>query len=233
MASDSGTIRLPWHQHKFGERFGQPFPEMSRPKCIGCCSITGKREYADDARNGSYLYGPPFPELPLDLNAGIADVIRKQTGLEHKDLEFVLRYIEHHKEELLRPSKSQPDSLRLHTHFVTLRGILRQLMCLQYERSCDFRIKATLLNGTIYMAKEETEGQRLKNENMTAKAWNMCSWGFKFEQYVTTNHPDSKPVTDVPVNEGEEFLAMFSSQLSGIHLLYGAEVDCVVSKEPV
>ncbi|KAH8289502.1 hypothetical protein KR054_006310 [Drosophila jambulina] len=233
MASDKGSIRLPWRQHRFGEQFREPFPSMSRPKCIGCASITGKRVFADDARNASYLYGPPFPDLPLDLNAGIADVIRKQTGHEQKDLEFVLRYIQHHKAELLRPIKSQPETLGLRTHFVTLRGILRQIMCLQYERNSEFRVKATLLNGTIYMAKEETETQRLRNENMTTKDWNMCSWGFKFEQYITCDHPQSKPVTDVPVNEGEEFLVMFSSQLSGIDLLYGAEVDCVASKEPV
>ncbi|KAH8304358.1 hypothetical protein KR059_007217 [Drosophila kikkawai] len=233
MASDKGSIRLPWHQHRFAGQFREPFPDMSRPKCIGCCSITAKRDYANDARNGSYLYGPPFPDLPLDLNAGIADVIRKPTDFEQKDLEFVLRYIEHHQAELLRPRKRQPESLGLHTHFVTLRGILRQIMCLQYDRNCEFRIKATLLNGTIYMAKEATETQQLRNENMTTKEKNMCSWGFKFEQYLTCHHPQSKPVTDVPVNEGDEFLAMFSSQLSGIDLLYGAEMDCVVSKEPV
>ncbi|KAH8355534.1 hypothetical protein KR200_002731 [Drosophila serrata] len=233
MASDVGSIRLPWHQHRFGEQFRQPFPNMSRPKCIGCCSITGNRDYADDARNSSYLFGPPFPDLPLDLNAGIADVIRKQAGHEQKDLEFVLRYIEHHKAELLRPRKSQPETLGLRTHFVTLRGILRQIMCLQYGRNCEFRINATLLNGTIYMAKEETETQKVRNEKMTAKDWDMCSWGFKFEQYLTCDHPQSKPVTDVPVNENEEFMAMFSSQLSGIDLLYGAEMDCVASQVPV
>ncbi|KAH8259070.1 hypothetical protein KR038_005792 [Drosophila bunnanda] len=233
MASELGSLRLPWHQHRFGQQFRLPFPNFSRPKCLGCYSVTGKRDYADDARNCSYLYGPPFPDLPLDLNAGIADVIRKEPGFQQKDLEFVFRYIEHHKSELVRPRKSKPETLGLGTHFVTLRGILRQIMCLQYEYNLDFRIKATLLNGTIYMAKEETDTQRVKNDKMTAKDWDMCSWGFKFEQYVTCDHPQSKPVTDVPVNEAEEFMAMFSSQLNGIDLLYGAEMDCVVSKEPV
>ncbi|KAH8245249.1 hypothetical protein KR032_007283 [Drosophila birchii] len=232
MARDNGTLRLPWTQHRFGEQFRQPFPNLSRPRCIGCCSITGKR-FIDDTSKVNYLYGPPFPDLPLDLNAGIADVIRKQPGHEQKDLEFMLRYIDHHKAELLGPRSTQPETLGLRAHFVTLRGILRQIMCLQYERNCVFRIKATLLNGTIYMAKEETEQQRLRKENMTKRDWDMCSWGYKFEQYVTCDHPQSRPVTDVPVDEGDEFLAMFSSQLNGIDLLYGAEVDCIASKEPV
>ncbi|XP_017012997.2 decapping and exoribonuclease protein Rai1 [Drosophila takahashii] len=233
MYGNRGVINVPWHQHRHGARFDRPFPSMSRPECIGVCSIDARRDYVDDASGASYLVGPPWPPLPIDLNAGIEDVIRKSTDFATKDLEFVLLYIRHHKEQLLRRRHSDPHAFTLDTDFVTLRGILRQIMCMQYEWNREFRIKATRLNGTIYMAKEETPEQRLESESMTRGQLDMCSWGFKFEQYVTSKEAQGKPVTDVPVNEAEEFMAMFRGQLAGLRLLFGAEMDCVVSKEPV
>ncbi|XP_017133480.1 decapping nuclease DXO homolog [Drosophila elegans] len=233
MAGNKGYINLPWQQHRHGARYDRPFPAMSRPECIGVCSIDARRDYVDDASGASYLMEPPWPRLPIDLNAGIEDVIRKPTDHATKDLEFVLLYIQRHKEQLLRKRPSQPGSLGLQTDFITLRGILRQIMCMQYEWKRVFRIKATLLNGNIYLAKEDTEEQRLENENMTEAQLNMCSWGFKFEQCVTSAQPRGKPVTNVPVNEAEEFMGMFRGQLAGLKLLYGAEMDCVVSQEPV
>ncbi|KAH8366993.1 hypothetical protein KR084_002651 [Drosophila pseudotakahashii] len=233
MAGNKGVLNLPWQQHRHGGRFERPFPSMSRPECIGVCTIDGRRNYLDDASGASYLVGPPWPRLPIDLNAGIEDVIRKSTESTTKDLEFALLYVQHHKEQLLRRRTSDPGAFTLDTDFVTLRGILRQIMCLQYEWNCEFLIKATRLNGTIYMAKEETPQKRLENENMTKGQLDMCSWGFKFEQYVTSAEAQGKPVTNVPVNEGEEFLGMFRGQLAGLRLLFGAEMDCVVSQEPV
>jgi len=231
MAANTGVINVPWQ--RLGDRFDRQFPSISRPECIGVCSIDARRDYVDDASGASYLVAPPWPPLPFDLNAGIADVIRKSTDSATKDLEFALIYIQHHKKQLLRPQKSDPGSLGLDIDFVTLRGILRQIMCMSYERYREFRIKATLLNGSVYMAKEATPEQRLENENMTEAQKDMCSWGFKFEQYVTSAQAQGKPVTNVPVNEAEEFLGMFRGNLAGIRLLYGAEMDCVDSQVQV
>ncbi|XP_016962732.1 decapping nuclease DXO homolog [Drosophila biarmipes] len=231
MPADTGVIHLPWQ--RLGDPFDRQFPSMTRPECIGVCSINARRDYVDDASGANYLVGPPWPPLPMDLSAGIADVIRKASDFATKDLEFALLYIQHHKEQLLRPRKSDPGGWGLDIDFVTLRGILRQLMCMPYERYREFRIKATLLNGSVYMAKEETPEQQLENENMTEAQKDMCSWGFKFEQYVTSAQAQGKPVTNVPVNEAEEFMGVFRGKLAGIRLLYGAEMDCVVSQVPV
>lgn len=40
-------------------------------------------------------------------------------------------------------------------------------------------------------------------------------------------------MTNVPVNEAEEFMGVYRTNLAGILMLYGAELDCVDSKEPV
>jgi len=126
MAANTGVINVPWQ--RLGDRFDRQFPSISRPECIGVCTIDARRDYVDDASGASYLVAPPWPPLPFDLNAGIADVIRKSTDSATKDLEFALIYIQHHKKQLLRPQKSDPGSLGLDIDFVTLRGILRQII---------------------------------------------------------------------------------------------------------
>ena len=43
--------------------------------------------------------------------------------------------------------------------------------------------------------------------------------------------PSEKPVTNVPVNEAEEFCCMFSTTLNGQRILYGAEMDGIESND--
>lgn len=224
---DKGVIRMPWSQHKHGMNFRHPFPKMTQPECIGLFSITD-REYQDDARNAAYLCDP-FPELPIDLNQGIENVIRKKPAIM-SDLEYLLKYIESHQKEFF---VVKGDTIQLETDFIAFRGVLRQIMCLQYERRQDLRIRATRMNGTIYVNKEDTEEQLAQEAAMTTRHLAMCSWGFKFEQYLTSGQPCADPVTNVPVNEGVELGALFRSNINGIRLLYGAEMDCIVSSQPV
>lgn len=224
---DNGVIRIPWWQHKHGRHFQHPFPKMSPPECIGLFSITD-REYQEDARNVAYLCDP-FPKLPIDLNQGIENVIRKKPATM-SDLEYLLKYIKSHQKEFL---VMKGDTIQLNTDFVALRGVLRLIMCLQYERRQDLRIMVTRANGTIYLNKEDTEEQLAEQAAMSNRHLAMCSWGFKFEQYLTTAKPCADPDTNVPVNEGVELCAMFRSNINGIRLLYGAEMDCIVSSQPV
>jgi len=61
----------------------------------------------------------------------------------------------------------------------------------------------------------------------------MSSWGYKFEQYLTTSVPGTNPDTSAPVNENEEFCCMFRSRLGSLSLVYGAEMDGYQSDKPV
>ncbi|KAH8256586.1 hypothetical protein KR026_002513 [Drosophila bipectinata] len=224
---DNGVIRVPWQQHRHGQPFQQPLPKMTPPECIGAFSITDG-EYQNDARNATYLCDP-FPETPIDLNQGIENVIRKgsRTLL---DIEYMLKYVESHRKELL---VVKGDTIQLEADFVALRGVLRHIMCLQYDRLQDLRIKVTRANGTIYINKEDTEEKLAHEASLSRRQLDMCSWGFKFEQCLTSDKPCGSPVTDVPVNEGNELNCVFRRNINGIRLIYGAEMDCIVSSQPV
>ncbi|EDW82281.1 uncharacterized protein Dwil_GK25715 [Drosophila willistoni] len=223
---------VPLDLHCFNEPFNQPFPIMTRPKCTGFFSINGKREYQDNAENLGYLHMPK--NLPLDLNAGVDTVIRKQGDPPYHDMHMMCRYIYNHQGEVLKPFGGGKTGARcLDADFVTLRGALRFIMCMPYEDAKDFRLHAVRMNNNIYMVKVETEQQKLEREGMSATNLKMCSWGFKFEQYLTSSKPTEKPKTDVPVNECEEFISMFKCKFAGSTLLYGAEMDCIETSQEV
>ena len=75
--------------------------------------------------------------------------------------------------------------------FVCLRGVLKVLMCTPYEKNEDWIICATKWKGTIFLCAKETERKRLSNEQMTDRDKQFSSWGFKFEQYMSSgNFPD-------------------------------------------
>lgn len=219
------TLRVNVRLHNFGTPFNGAFPDISRPEAIGYCCVNEEREYQDDASNASYLYLPPKSAFPLDLNAGIEQVQRKNSVSDYHAIQQMCHYIYNHQELL----KESPDGLKLSVDFVTFRGALRQIMCTPYERQNDCRLVATRLNGTIYLSRVDTEEQRLEREQMTRRHLDMCSWGFKFEQYCTTPAPNMVPDTSGPVNESKEFACVFRCKLDGLHLLYGAEMDCMKS----
>ncbi|XP_034119557.1 decapping nuclease DXO homolog [Drosophila albomicans] len=226
----NGTLNLNVRLHRSGTKFPGAFPRLSCPQPIGCYSLNESRQFQDYASNVSYLNLPHRTEFPLDLNAGIERVQRKgEAAHKYKDIHDFCRYICNHQQELSRPSTDQKKGPNLSYDFVTFRGILRQIMCTPYERRKDYRLMATRLNGTIYLAKVETEADRLERESMTKQQLDMCSWGFKFEQYCTTEDPKKLPDTTSPVNEAKEFDCVFHLTLNGLQVLFAAEMDGIKS----
>ncbi|XP_034489764.1 decapping nuclease DXO homolog [Drosophila innubila] len=217
-----GALHLNVRLHKLAAQFAGAFPNLSRPQPIGFYSINEAREFQDDASNATYLFLPPRNTLPLNLNAGIENVQRKVAQHEYHDIYQFCQYIYNHQELLVKSSNGQ---LRLDNDFVTFRGILRLIMCTPYEKQKDYKLMATRLNDTIYIAKVETEADRIDREQMTQRQLDMCSWGFKFEQYCTTDTPNIPPKTNVPVIEAKEFACVYRCKLNGMNLLYGAEMD--------
>ena len=51
---------------------------------------------------------------------------------------------------------------------------------------------------TIYLCKVETEQKRLSEENRTKRQLDMCSWGYKFEQYVLSDNINPEPDLEDP-----------------------------------
>ncbi|KAH8272658.1 hypothetical protein KR026_000024 [Drosophila bipectinata] len=225
---ENGIIPVPWHQHRLkGWPFRHPLPKMTAAECIGIFSITDWK-YHDDARNATYLCDP-IPKVPIDLNQGIENVIRRKPAIMN-DLEYILKYIESHQKDFL---VRKGDIFQLDADFIIWRGVLRKIMCMQYERQEDLRIKATRVNGTIYVYKEDTEQELAGEASLTAQQLDICSWGYKFEQCLTSNKPCGNPLTDVPVNEGAELNCMFRKNINGLRLIYGAEMDTIASSQPV
>ncbi|KAH8303968.1 hypothetical protein KR044_007716, partial [Drosophila immigrans] len=225
-----GTLNVNVRLHRSGSYFNGAFPNISRPQAIGCYGTDESRRFQDDASNLGYLRLPPPEALPLDLNAGIEQVQRKpESPHKYHDMHNFCRYIAKHKDQMLRPTLGADKTLLLPYNFVTFRGILRQIMCTPYERRKDYRLMATRLNGTIYLAKLDTEADRLEQETMSQQQLDMCSWGFKFEQYCCTHDPQMAPDTSGPVNEAKEFDCIFQCSINGLQLLYGAEMDGIKS----
>ncbi|KAH8275841.1 hypothetical protein KR018_005382 [Drosophila ironensis] len=216
-----GFISIPWRQHRLYQPFSADFPNFTKPVCVGTYSYSGTAEYFADSRYATYLCDP-LPKPPFDLNEGLEKVVRKSDPPDHRNLESVLEFIRDN--GLLKPDGERK---RLDADFVGLRGVLRQIMCMQYERNRDMRLLVSRVNGTIYISKIEDK------EDMSPEQLVMCSWGFKFEQFVTCAKPRSKPQTNTPVYEGAGFIGVFRFQLGKSILLYGAEVDSVRSQEPL
>ena len=57
----------------------------------------------------------------------------------------------------------------------------------------------------------------------------MSSWGYKFEQLMTTPVPGQEPNTETPVNESEEFCCLFRTRIGKVSVVYGAEMDAYQS----
>lgn len=75
---------------------------------------------------------------------------------------------------------------RVPADFVCYRGLLTMLMCTPYEKDEDWIICATKWKGTIFMCARETDRKRLYREQMTDKQKQFMSWGYKFEQYMSS-----------------------------------------------
>ncbi|KAH8387834.1 hypothetical protein KR093_009768 [Drosophila rubida] len=228
---DRGTLYANVHLHRSGTNYTGVFPHLSRPRPIGCYSINEACQFQDDTSNACYLRLPPHSEFPLDLNAGIKQVQRKGVKQKYHNIHQLFQYICIHQERLLQKSDTNADNgaIKLPYEFVTFRGILRQIMCTPYERRKDYRLMATRFNGTIYLAKVETEADIIERETMSGQMKTMCSWGYKFEQYCTTPDPKVAPDTSTPVNENKEFACIYDCELNGLRLFYGAEMDGIKS----
>lgn len=73
--------------------------------------------------------------------------------------------------------------------FISSRGTLRLIACTPYLKGClrdQWEICASKLNGTIYFAAIDTDFDIEQNNNITYRRKKFQSWGYKFEQFLTT-----------------------------------------------
>jgi len=209
------------------------FPNLRQPAIVGEFSLNSDRDFVPDRSGLGYIARPRDPDrVQLDLNHGLDRVIRKgeaaQGGAE--GLTNMLQSILHYRQRFALAS-GELDSL--HTDLVCYRGLLTTLLCSPYEGKEGWEVTAAKWRGTLYLRQQETEERRRQRERETERQKTMSSWGYKFEQYLTSTTPKASPDTSVPVNENEEFCCLFRSKVGGLSLVYGAEMDAYESQEEV
>jgi RAT1-interacting protein len=108
------------------------------------------------------------------------------------------------------------------------------IMSTPYEFREPWIILATRYKGTIYLCNEETAKEKGRRMNRTDRDKKFLRYGFKFERYIFSDHPSKPPPgNSEPVIESEELCMMFGTEIDGKRILYGAEVDGVISNEEV
>lgn len=201
----------------------RPFPKFSRPMINGYFSVDADRKYQDSMCNLKYLKIPS--RVNFNLNLGDSSYVDKPESAQEEQLTHILTYLEKNKATMLS-SQTVPD-------FVCFRGLLRMLMSTPYEEREAWIVLATKFKDTIYLCSQETQQKKSEKQRRTARDIKFMRYGFKFESFLLSDHPSEPPPgSSKPIIEAEEFCAMFSTELDGKKILYGAEMDGVIASQP-
>ena len=65
--------------------------------------------------------------------------------------------------------------------------MITKILCSPYNKNEPWKVAATLYNGTIYLSELETEEAKQEEATRSARMKEMCYWGLKFEDYVTSH----------------------------------------------
>ncbi|XP_050072815.1 decapping nuclease DXO homolog [Anopheles maculipalpis] len=215
-------------------RQSKPFPTITKPCLVGFFSLNHDRTYDPSAGQLKYLTLPPEPrtELHLDLNEGFETHHPKPSSTKEEKIDMLLTYIRKTDPKELWTS-TENGHRRLKHDFVCFRGLLRLICCTPYDWKTPWIVQAIRYRGTIYLCEKPTPDKLASERNETEQQKRFCYYGFKFEQYILTAQPNVPPDTSAPVMLGEEFCSMFATTLVGQRLLYGAEMDGIVSNKPI
>jgi len=198
----------------------KPFPKFSRPEICGAFSVDSNLRFQHGMEHLKYLSIPR--KVDFDLNNGDENYVEKP-DVDNK-INHLLTFMTEH-EDLLRSNQF---------NFVCFRGLLRMIMCTPYEYRETWIILATKFKGTVYLCAQETPEKKDEKLRRTDRDKRFMRYGHKFENYVFSSHPNGDaPGSNKQVVEAEEFCTMFNTKIGGMCVLYGAEIDGVISKEIV
>ncbi|XP_058793959.1 decapping and exoribonuclease protein-like [Phymastichus coffea] len=213
----------------------QSFPSFNRPEILGYYSLNEQeRLYSEDLSQLKYYNErKKKKKVQFNLNEGIDCVIRKLNDKDER-IDHICRWIINNYAKIL----AEPEEQRwLRPEFICYRGLLTKICSTPFEERDGWIICAAKFHGNIYLCAFETEQQKIKNSKLTSRDLKFMSWGFKFEQFLLSDSPNTAPCTSQPVNESEEFNCVMKTKLGQNMLLYGAEMDGAIStdiiEEPV
>ncbi|XP_071488435.1 decapping and exoribonuclease protein-like [Diadema antillarum] len=223
-------------------RFQNRYPSFRDPAEIGHFSLDADRRVHCDARFLDVYTHPKDPEkINFDLRQGYKEFIERDD--DDKDrLDKLTGWMLKKRDVISTRRKSRETSgaeektneegqmERLKADFVTLRGHMTKFLCTPYEKREGWAMAVTLFRGTYYISEVETEEKRRRREALSEKEKEMSYWGYKFEQYVTSDGKTASVDTSKPVNSNEAFCSVIQTSMGSHSLIYSGEVDCRINR---
>lgn len=111
---------------------------------------------------------------------------------------------------------------------------MTKILCTPYERREPWQMAMCLFKGTIYISEVETDEARKNRLSQTERQDEMCYWGYKFEDYITSPMGQTglhSRTENSPVNNKEAFCSVVRCRLEKHSLVYGAEIDCCIKSK--
>ncbi|KAJ6643019.1 Decapping and exoribonuclease protein [Pseudolycoriella hygida] len=204
---------------------------ITKPYILGCFSVDQNLQFIPDYSKCQYLKLPPSNgNIHFDLNEGYENVQHKPQKEYGIKLDHILKFISLNLETLY---SNEPKQKLLKYDIICYRGKLRMLMCTPYEFKEGWSLCVTKWKGNIYLCEFETERAKARRLGVTEQSVKICSYGFKFEQFMMSKSPAKDIDTSAPVLEAEEFCCVFTSKLGNTTMLYGAEMDGIESETTI
>lgn len=162
------------------------FPHLAKPLFVG--------EFGTDFETGNihpgrsrirYFHLPSLQKknVNFDLDAGF-DIFRPKPDVD-EHLDGLLKYILSISEPGSRLKKVVHD-----TDFVGWRGTLTRIACTPFEQtnSDGWKVLCAVKDDVIFMCELSTEKKIRNKASQNDRGKHMTYWGYKFEQYVTTEN---------------------------------------------
>nr|ADD24238.1 Dom3Z [Lepeophtheirus salmonis] len=196
------------------------FPSFKRPSILGSYGQNEQREWIEDP--SSYLktfdarnwFRQSLNKKPLDLNRGKV-ILKDENHSAREGITSLLEWLRRN------PQTNCPD-------FVLFRGVLTMLMKTPYERREPWCYSVVKYRDTIYLKAEETEYARNQKDRVSPFIQKTMEWGYKFE-HILSQTSDSN--MDNVINTNEEYDSVYRTELEGMAIIYGAEMDAIFKSQ--
>ncbi|KHN77206.1 Decapping nuclease dom-3 [Toxocara canis] len=204
------------------------FPMYRSPSVVAEFSVTKERDVVPGRMEARYFYNKVLEhgaKCHFDLNEGFETFQSKDELLNGGEkLNVLCKWL------ITRASPNASlKEVCCDADFVCYRGLLTRVASTPYDVSESWMLSAVRIESTIFLCEFPTEQKKHRIETMTQREKMMCYWGFKFEQFVTTDTPTSSPVTNEAVCNLREFDVVLKTTLGDedrVRLLFSAETDC-------
>ncbi|VIO97350.1 Protein dom-3, putative [Brugia malayi] len=202
------------------------FPSFHKPSVIGEMCLTKQHDVLPGRCRAKYLYEKAIGQrCNFDLNIGYYQFEGKDI-LHNEKLDVLLKWILIHSE----PGSSL-DKVCHSADFICWRGTLTRIACSPYEYRDGWRLAAVRYKSVIFICEFPTNEKILQLKSMSDRDKRMTYWGFKFEQYMTSDSLSKEPNINEPVTNLEEFDVVVKARLGGrkegFRILYSGETDCI------